>query len=115
MSRPEFEPANFFLRQLDNELNPTNLCYKSNTIVTNLSSFIITSYQENISEIYENNQHVSLMGAIGEISNFYNLSPRFLLSTTISSEGSTAIVKKFDFDFLMIFGSTSLPQPKNMF
>ena len=39
----------------------------------------------------------------------------FLLSSDIRSEGSISIVKKFDFDFLMIFGSTSLPQSKNVF
>ena len=39
----------------------------------------------------------------------------FLLSSDIRSEGSIAIVKKFDFDFLMILGSTSLPQSKNVF
>ena len=39
----------------------------------------------------------------------------FLLSSDIRSEESIAIVKKFDFNFLMIFGSTSLPQPKNVF
>ena len=33
----------------------------------------------------------------------------------IRSEGSIAIVKIFDFDFFMIFGSTSLPQSKNVF
>ena len=33
----------------------------------------------------------------------------------IRSEGSIAIVKKFDFDFFMIFDSISLPQPKNVF
>ena len=38
----------------------------------------------------------------------------FLLSSDIRSEGSIAIVKKFDFDF-MIFDSTSLPQSKNVF
>ena len=38
----------------------------------------------------------------------------FLLSSDIRSEGSIAIVKKFDFDFFMIFGS-SLPQFKNVF
>ena len=32
----------------------------------------------------------------------------FLLSSDIRSEGSIAIVKKFDFDFLIIFDSTSL-------
>ena len=36
------------------------------------------------------------------------MSVPFLLSSDIRSEGSIAIVKKFDFDFLMIFGSTSL-------
>ena len=39
----------------------------------------------------------------------------FLLSSDIRSEGSIAIVKKFDFDFFIIFGSTSLPQSKNVF
>ena len=39
----------------------------------------------------------------------------FLLSSDIRSEGSIAIVKQFDFDFLMIFGSTFLPQAKNVF
>ena len=39
----------------------------------------------------------------------------FLLSSDIRSEGSIAIVKKFDFDSFMIFGSTSLPQSKNVF
>ena len=39
----------------------------------------------------------------------------FLLSSDVRSEGNIAIVKKFDFDFLMIFGSTSLPQSKNVF
>ena len=39
----------------------------------------------------------------------------FLLSSDIRSEGSIAIVKKFDFDFFMIFGSTSLLQSKNVF
>ena len=38
-----------------------------------------------------------------------------LLSSDVRSEGSIAIVKKFDFDFFMIFGSTSLPQSKNVF
>ena len=36
----------------------------------------------------------------------------FLLSSDIRSEGSIAIVKIFDFDFLMIFHSTSLPKSK---
>ena len=40
----------------------------------------------------------------------------FLLSSDIRNEESIAIVKKFDdFDVFMIFGSTSLPQPKNVF
>ena len=39
----------------------------------------------------------------------------FLLSSDIRSEGSIAIVKKFDFEFLMIFHSTSLPKSKNVF
>ena len=39
----------------------------------------------------------------------------FLLSSDIRSEGSIAIVKKFDLDFLMIFDSISLPHPKNVF
>ena len=41
----------------------------------------------------------------------------FLLWSDIRSEGSTgiAIVKKFDFDFFMIFDSTSLPESKNVF
>ena len=39
-----------------------------------------------------------------------------LLSSDIRSEGSAiAIVKIFDFGFLMIFHSTSLPQSKNVF
>ena len=43
------------------------------------------------------------------------LSYDFLISSDIRSEGSIAIVKKLDFDFFMIFGSTSLPQSKNVF
>ena len=39
----------------------------------------------------------------------------FLLSSDIRSEGSIAIVKKFDFDFFIIFDSISLPQSKNVF
>ena len=39
----------------------------------------------------------------------------FLLSSDIRSEGSIAIVKIFDFDFFMIFHSTSLPESKNVF
>ena len=39
----------------------------------------------------------------------------FLLSSDIRSEGSIAIVKIIDFDFLMIFHSTSLPESKNVF
>ena len=39
----------------------------------------------------------------------------FLFSSDMRSEGSIAIVKKFDFDFFIIFGSTSLPQSKNVF
>ena len=39
----------------------------------------------------------------------------FLLSNDIRSEGSIAIVKMFDFDFFMIFDSTSLPQSKKVF
>ena len=39
---------------------------------------------------------------------------QFLLSSDIRSEGSIAIVTKFDFDFLMAFDSTSLPQSKNV-
>ena len=39
----------------------------------------------------------------------------FLLSSDIGSEGSIAIVKIFDFDFLMIFDSRSLPQYKNVY
>ena len=39
----------------------------------------------------------------------------FLLSRDITSEGSIATVKKFDFDSFMIYGSTSLPQSKNVF
>ena len=42
-------------------------------------------------------------------------SKTLLLSSDITSEGSIAIVKKFDFDFSMIFYSTSLPQNKNVF
>ena len=38
-----------------------------------------------------------------------------LLSSDIRSEGSIPIVKIFDFDFLMIFHSTSLPESKNVF
>ena len=38
-----------------------------------------------------------------------------LLSSDIRSEGSIAIVKIFDFDFLMISHSTSLPESKNVF
>ena len=38
----------------------------------------------------------------------------FLLSSDIRGEGSIAIVKKFDFNFLMIFDSTSLPQSRNV-
>ena len=45
----------------------------------------------------------------------FDLSEHFLLSSDIRSEGGIAIVKKFDFDFFMIFGSTSLPQSKNVF
>ena len=37
------------------------------------------------------------------------------ISSDIRSEGSIAIVKIFDFNFLMIFHSTSLPQSKNVF
>ena len=40
---------------------------------------------------------------------------RFLLSSGIKSEGSIAIIKKFYFDFFMVFDSTSLPQSKNVF
>ena len=39
----------------------------------------------------------------------------FLLWSEIRSEGSIAIVKKFDLDFCMIFGSTSLTESKNVF
>ena len=39
----------------------------------------------------------------------------FLLSSDIKSVGSIAIVKIFDFDFLMIFHSTSLPESKMCF
>ena len=39
----------------------------------------------------------------------------FLLSGDIRSAGNIAIVKKFNFDFLMIFHSTSLPESKNVF
>ena len=42
----------------------------------------------------------------------YLLNFGFLLSSYIRSEGSIAIVKRFDFDFLMIFDSTSLPHSK---
>ena len=38
----------------------------------------------------------------------------FLPSSDIKSEGSIAIVKKFDFDFLMIFDYISFPQSKKM-
>ena len=38
-----------------------------------------------------------------------------LLSSDIRSEGSIAIVKIYDLDFLMIFYSTSLPESKNVF
>ena len=38
----------------------------------------------------------------------------FLLSSDIRSEGSIAIVKKFDFDFFMVFDSISLPHSKNV-
>ena len=41
--------------------------------------------------------------------------PYFLLSSDIRGERSIAIVKKFDYDFFMTFGSTSLPQSKNVF
>ena len=44
-----------------------------------------------------------------------SLSHSFLLSSDIRSEGSIAIVKIFDFDFLVIFHSTSLPESKNVF
>ena len=39
----------------------------------------------------------------------------FLLSSDVRSEGSIASVKIFDFNFFMIFYSTSLPQHKNVF
>ena len=39
----------------------------------------------------------------------------FYFRATFRSEGSIAIVKKFDLDFFMIFGYTSLPQSKNVF
>ena len=55
-------------------------------------------------------QHVTL-----EIQVQAPVQDRLLLSSDIRSEGSIAIVKKFDFDFFMIFGSTSLPQSKNVF
>ena len=45
----------------------------------------------------------------------FHLACSFLLLSDIRNEGSIAIVKKFDFDFFMIFGSTSLPQSKNEF
>ena len=39
----------------------------------------------------------------------YNNKEQLLLSSDIRSEGSIAIVIKFDLDFFMIFNSTSLP------
>ena len=38
-----------------------------------------------------------------------------LLSSDIRSERSIAIVKKFDFDFFVIFDSILLPHSKNVF
>ena len=38
-----------------------------------------------------------------------------LLSSNIRSEGSIAIVKKFDFDYFMVFDSISLPHSKKVF
>ena len=45
----------------------------------------------------------------------WNLSRKFLLSSDIRSEASITNVKKFDFDFFMIFEFTSLPESKNVF
>ena len=39
----------------------------------------------------------------------------FLLSSDIRSEGSIAIVKKIDLDYLMVYDSISLPHPKMCF
>ena len=39
----------------------------------------------------------------------------FYFRATLRGEGSIAIVKIFDFDFFMIFHSTSLPESKNVF
>ena len=40
---------------------------------------------------------------------------KFILSSDIRSEGNIAIVKIFDFDFLMVFDSISLPHLKKVF
>ena len=47
--------------------------------------------------------------------NCYLQCSKFFLSSDIRSEGSITIVKIFDYHFLMIFDSTSLPQSKNVF
>ena len=39
----------------------------------------------------------------------------FYFRATLGVKGSIAIVKKFDIDFFMIFGSPSLPESKNVF
>ena len=39
----------------------------------------------------------------------------FYFRAALKSEGNIAIVKKFDFDFLIIFASTSLQRSKNVF
>ena len=52
---------------------------------------------------------------VSYIYNFIIISLLFLLSSDIRSEGSIAFVKKFDFDFFIIYDSISLPQSKNVF
>ena len=44
-----------------------------------------------------------------------NMFMSYLISSDVRSEGSIAIVKKFDFDFFTIFGSTSPPTVENVF
>ena len=38
-----------------------------------------------------------------------------LLSSDIRSEGNIAVIKKFDYDFLIIFDSISFPHLKKVF
>ena len=63
--------------------------------------------------VFENRKHIKFQ--FNWFSSFRDINFYYRETLGVKEVGPIAIVKKFDFDFLMIFDSTSLPQFKNMF